>query len=70
MKIGNLGNYLKTEFLEINKSNDNSNNNNNNNNKNNNKQINKCENWNFGNWKLHLEIETLKNYLKMKFKNK
>ena len=30
--------------------------------------INKCENWNFGNWKLNLEIGILKNYLKIEFK--
>ena len=29
--------------------------------------INKCENWNFGNQKLNLEIGILKNYLKMEF---
>ena len=27
--------------------------------------INKCENWNFENWELNLEIGILKNYLKM-----
>ena len=27
--------------------------------------MNKCENWNFGNWKLNLEIKFLKNYLKI-----
>ena len=27
--------------------------------------MNKCEKWNFGNWKLNLEIGILKNYLKM-----
>ena len=32
--------------------------------------MNKCENWNFGNWKLNLEIRILKNYLKWNFKNK
>ena len=28
--------------------------------------MNKCEKWNFGNWKLNLEIGILKNYLKMR----
>ena len=37
----------------------------NNNNENNNDWINKCENWNFGNWKLNLKIGILRNYLKM-----
>ena len=37
--------------------------------------INKCENWNFGNWKLNSEIGILKNYLKIevlkiKFENR
>ena len=27
--------------------------------------INQCENWNFGNWELNLEIENLRNYLKV-----
>ena len=27
--------------------------------------INKCENWNYRNWKLNSEIRILKNYLKM-----
>ena len=27
--------------------------------------MNKYENWNFGNWKLNLEIRILKNYLKI-----
>ena len=40
---------------------------NNNNNENNNDWINTCENWNFGIWKLNLEIGNLKNYLEMKF---
>ena len=29
--------------------------------------INKCEIWNFGNWKLNSEIGILKNYLNMEF---
>ena len=29
--------------------------------------INKCENWNFGNWKLNQEIGISKNYLNMEF---
>ena len=29
--------------------------------------INKFENWNFGNWKLNLEIEILKIHLKIEF---
>ena len=32
--------------------------------KNNNDQINKCEDWNFGNWKLNLEIRILKELFK------
>ena len=33
--------------------------------------MNKCEKWNFGNWKLNLEIGILENYLEMEFfKNK
>ena len=36
-------------------------------NENNNDWINTCENWNFGIWKLNLEIGNLKNYLEMKF---
>ena len=39
----------------------------NNNNENNNDWINNCENWNFGTWKLNLEIGNLKNYLEMEF---
>ena len=35
--------------------------NNNNNDENNNDLINNCENWNFGTWKLNLEIGNLKN---------
>ena len=30
-------------------------------------KINKCENWNFGNWELNLKIENLKNYFKIEF---
>ena len=37
------------------------------NNENNKDWINNHENGNFGNWKLNLEIENLKNYLEMRF---
>ena len=30
--------------------------------------MNKCENWDFGNWELDLEVRILKDYLKIEFK--